>query len=159
PRYNLPPTGRLWSTLPPAPACDQSMALMRKILALVLLCTIVSVISAQESPKPKKVLTNADIVLMTQDHFDDDTLIQVIKVSQTDSDISGDALVKLKDEGVSTAVIRAMLQAAENNKHPNASVAPVQDAPATAPPPNTPAPPAEPATAPAPSTPAEAATP
>ena len=70
----------------------------------------------------KKVLTNADIVLMTQDHFDDDTLIQVIKVSQTDFDISGDALVKLKDEGVSTAVIRAMLQAAENNKHASASI-------------------------------------
>ncbi|HVH69846.1 MAG TPA: hypothetical protein VNB49_01890, partial [Candidatus Dormibacteraeota bacterium] len=72
--------------------------------------------SAQETPKEKKLLKNADILLMVQNHFDEDTLLKVIEVSDTDFDISGDALIALKNQGVSSAVLRAMLQATQRNR-------------------------------------------
>lgn len=64
--------------------------------------------TAQEDKKEKKVLKNADILLMTQNHFDDETLIKVIEVSDTDFDVSGDALIALKNQGVGSDVLRAM---------------------------------------------------
>lgn len=72
--------------------------------------------SAQETPKEKKLLKNADILLMVQNHFDDDMLVKVIEVSDTDFDISGDALIGLKNQGVSSGVLRAMLQATQKKR-------------------------------------------
>jgi hypothetical protein len=91
---------------------------MKKRLALILACvlSLLSAVAAQEEKKDKKVLKNADIVLMTQNHFDDETLTRIIEVSETDFDISGDALIALKNQSVSSAVMRAMLQAAEDKR-------------------------------------------
>lgn len=103
---------------------------MRKHLLLGLTCAVFlfSALAAQEN-KPKKVLTNADIVMMTQNHFDDETLIKIIQVSETDFDISGDALIALKNQGVSSAVLRAMLQATQDKRRgaTETSVAPKSD--------------------------------
>jgi hypothetical protein len=90
---------------------------MRKFLSLAFACVLLLLPAQGENPKQeKKVLKNADIALMTQNHFDDETLIKIIQVSDTDFDISGDALISLKNQGVSSAVMRAMLQAARNKK-------------------------------------------
>lgn len=103
---------------------------MRKHLLLGLTCAVFlfSALAAQEN-KPKKVLTNADIVMMTQNHFDDETLIKIIQVSETDFDISGDALIALKNQGVSSTVLRAMLQATQDKRRgaTETSVAPKSD--------------------------------
>ena len=61
-------------------------------------------------------MKNADVLLMVQNHFDDDTLVKIIEVSDSDFDISGNALVELKRQGVSSQVLRAML-AAVQKKH------------------------------------------
>ena len=88
----------------------------KKPLVLAFALLLISLSPAQEPKKAKKPLKNADIVLMTQNHFDDETLSKLIEVSDTDFDISGDALVELKNQGVSAPVIRAMLEAAARKK-------------------------------------------
>lgn len=81
----------------------------RLVLCLALVVFLLGALNAQEEKKEKKVLKNADIVLMTQSHFDDDMLIKVIEVSDTDFDVSSDALVDLIKQGVTSNVLRAML--------------------------------------------------
>lgn len=81
----------------------------RLVLCLALVLLLLGALNAQEEKKEKKVLKNADIVLMTQSHFDDDMLIKVIEVSDTDFDVSSDALVDLMKQGVTANVLRAML--------------------------------------------------
>ena len=81
----------------------------RLVLCLALALLLLGALNAQEEKKEKKVLKNADIVLMTQSHFDDDMLIKVIEVSDTDFDVSSDALVDLMKQGVTSNVLRAML--------------------------------------------------
>lgn len=70
---------------------------MIKKLSFILVCGLffAAAVSAQEAQKEKKTLKNADIVMMVQNHFDDDTLLKIIEVSDTDFDISGDALIAL----------------------------------------------------------------
>jgi len=81
----------------------------RLVLCLALVLLLLGALNAQEEKKEKKVLKNADIVLMTQSHFDDDMLIKVIELSDTDFDVSSDALVDLMKQGVTSNVLRAML--------------------------------------------------
>ena len=90
----------------------------RLVLCLALILLLHGALQAQEEKKAKKVLKNADVVLMTQNHFDDDTLIKVIDVSETDFDVSSDALVDLMKQGVSANVCRAMLASARKKKTP-----------------------------------------
>ena len=91
---------------------------MRRRLLLLSTCVLllVSPLLSQDQKKESKVLKNSDIVLMTQNHFDDETLVKAIEASETDFDISSDALIELKNQGVSPPVLRAMLEATEK-KH------------------------------------------
>jgi hypothetical protein len=84
------------------------------ILGVVFLCAIS--LRAQEQKGDHKVLKNSDILLMSQDHFDDDTLIRIINISKTDFDMSEEAVLALKNQGVSAAVLRAMLVAEQRKK-------------------------------------------
>lgn len=101
---------------------------MPKRTALFLICVLVvcSAVHAQDETKDKKVLKNADILLMTQNHFDDETLIKVIEVSETDFDVSGGALIDLKNQGASAPVLRAMLESVHQKRAANSSPAPEQ---------------------------------
>jgi hypothetical protein len=98
---------------------------MQKKRFLVLTCGLFLLAAAagQEAPKEKKVLKNADVVLMAENHFDDETLLRIIDVADTDFDISGDELIRMKNAGVSSAVLRAMLQATQRKKHAAEGVA------------------------------------
>ena len=134
-----------------------------------------SAVAAQDSKPPKKVLKNADIIVMVQNHFDDATLIKLIAISDCDFDLSTDALLELHKAGVSGVVLRAMMQASlrepsestspstaaarvsdstppDPASAPSASVAPATPAP-TAAPPTPAAPPQASSTAPLPSMP------
>jgi len=71
---------------------------------------------SQDEKAPKKILKNADVLLMIQNHFDDEMLTKVIEVSDTDFDLSPDALISLKNQGASSAVLRAMLSATQRKK-------------------------------------------
>ena len=85
-------------------------------ICLALLLLLLGALHAQEDKKTKKILKNADIVLMTQNHFDDDTLVKVIEISETDFDVSSDALVELMRQGVSQNVCRSMLAATRKKR-------------------------------------------
>jgi len=89
----------------------------RPVLCLALLLVLIGGLRAQDEKKVKKVLKNADVVLMTQNHFDDDTLIKVIDVSESDFDVSTDALVELMKQGVTSNVCRAMLAATRKKRN------------------------------------------
>src|SRR5690348_5121834 len=90
----------------------------RLVLCLAIILLLLGALHAQEEKKTKKILKNADVVVMTQNHFDDDTLVKVIEVSETDFDVSSDALVDLMKQGVSSNVCRAMLAAARKKRTP-----------------------------------------
>jgi hypothetical protein len=84
----------------------------------ILICALFLAVAAhaQEPPKEKKILKNDDVVMMVQNHFDDDTLQKIIEVSDTDFDISTEALIALKNQGISSVVLRAMLDATQRKK-------------------------------------------
>jgi hypothetical protein len=105
----------------------------RPVLCLALLLLLIGGLRAQDEKKAKKVLKNADVVLMTQNHFDDDTLIKIIDVSETDFDVSTDALVDLMKQGVSSNVCRAMLAASHKKRNALQASSP-EPAPAPSPP-------------------------
>ncbi len=71
---------------------------------------------------------------MTQSHFDDDMLIKVIEVSDTDFDVSSDALVDLMKQGVTANVLRAMLVSVRKKR----TAAPAPNAESSSAPSNTP---------------------
>ncbi len=86
------------------------LALISLLIFLVTRLLAPETLSAQDQ-KENKVLQNADIVQMVQNHFDDETLLTVIDVNETKFDVSPSSLIELKKAGVSDRVIRAMLQA------------------------------------------------
>jgi len=93
-------------------------AIMTRRWSLLLVCNLLLIagVSAQDARKEKKVLKNAEIVLLVKSHFDDETLVKLIEVSDSDFDISGDALITLENQGVSATVIRAMVEAAQRSR-------------------------------------------
>jgi hypothetical protein len=116
------------------------------LASVILLCVAVS---AQQAPQK---LVNDDIIKMTREGFSEGVIVAVIEQSVPAFDVSVSALTALKDAGVSSKVMEAMLKA-EAGKHsssesPRATAPPVwSQPPAVAPPPSASAPaPAPPAT-------------
>src|SRR3954452_22138461 len=97
--------------------CGSPKATMSKHLILCLVSLLLlAPLQAQQPKQDKKILKNADVVMMVQNHFDDETLIKVIDISTTDFDVSEDALVDLMKQGVSSPVLKAMLASAHKQK-------------------------------------------
>jgi hypothetical protein len=74
-------------------------------LTLVLLCLVAS---AQQTPRK---LTNDDIIKMTRDGFTEGVIVALIDGSYTAFDVSISGLTALKEAGVSSKVMEAMLKA------------------------------------------------
>ena len=83
---------------------------MRRIFVLPVLAVILSVMVTAQQPKPK-TYTNADVIKMAKAGLDDSTIVLAIQQHPAQYDTSADALVDLKTQGVSQAVINAMLTA------------------------------------------------
>src|SRR3989442_13159464 len=62
------------------------------------------------SPVPQEVVTNADIVKLVSARLSDAVIIAKIKASKCTFDITTDALISMKEAGVSDAVIQAMTE-------------------------------------------------
>lgn len=84
-----------------------SNALRLSLLAAVLLCAPATA-SAQEA----KSLTNADVVAMLKAGLPEATVILAIQKGPTNFDTSPQALIQLKNQGVSPKVMDAMIQPA-----------------------------------------------
>jgi hypothetical protein len=65
--------------------------------------------AGQTANVAKRALTNGDVVRMVQAKFDDATIVKAIEAQGNSFDVSVDALLKLKEAGVSQSVIQAML--------------------------------------------------
>lgn len=99
---------------------------MRFLLALAMCLTVIVAagdfaVSAQEATH---TLTNQDIERMKRVNFDDTTIIKTIQSFDSSFDLSVDALVKLKELGVSQTVIQAMLAAKSGKKSSNSQASP-----------------------------------
>ena len=87
--------------------------------ALFALAVCFPVVTAAQTQKP---LTNSDIVTMSSQNFDPALIVKAIQSSATNFDTSPQALIELKNAGVSQSVMEAMLSAQAGR--PSAAVEP-----------------------------------
>jgi len=127
------------------------MPSFRKAVSLVFLAAIFAVAALAQQHKS---LTNKDVSDMAKQGLADDVIIKVIQASDTNFDVSPDALAQLQSGGVSQAVVEAMTKAqAAKSAAPNLPAAPsnasalMDGAAATPPPASAAAPVAQPADA------------
>jgi hypothetical protein len=93
-------------------------------------------VQGQQGEAPDEVLTNSDVVKMAKAKLGDGIIIGTIKTTACNFDTSVNAMVKLKEAGVSDRVIQTMrdAKAAVNEPAPATSPEPQQgEAPAAAP--------------------------
>lgn len=83
------------------------------VVAAIGLLMIGSYALAQDKAKP---LTNDDVIGMVKAELPEDTIIAAIGSQSTDFDISAQALLKLKKEGVSSRIMDAMMAAASKGR-------------------------------------------
>jgi hypothetical protein len=100
---------------------------MRFPIALLICLTMLCAVGAQQNsaPLPSHALANQDVVRMTKASFGDATIVKMIETHGYSFDLTVDALLRLKELGVSQAVIQAMLSTDAERK-------PAATAPATA---------------------------
>jgi hypothetical protein len=72
-------------------------------------------------------MTNRDVIRLAQAKVSDEIIIEKIKQSQTNFDLSTDAIVQLKTAGVSEAVLKAMMNASANSTAPAAQQSTAQN--------------------------------
>jgi hypothetical protein len=98
--------------------------LLRRFLSLALLLTLVVTAAGQEA---KHALTNDDITKLVKGGFTDDVVVALIEANDTAFDISIGGMTALKDAGVSSKVMEAMLKAeAKKRQGPGPASAPIQ---------------------------------
>src|SRR5436190_17736280 len=102
----------------------------KQLCVAVLICAVLftGFALAQNNTKP---LTNDDVIAMVKGGLPETTVISAISAQDSNFDISATALIKLKQQGVNSKIMDAMLAAA-NKKH-SAVPAPPAAAPAAAP--------------------------
>ncbi len=93
----------------------------------VLVVAAVGLVCAQT----KKPLTNENVLRMVKAGFEQSMIVKAIEANDTDFDVSVEALMDLKNAGVSQPIIEAMLAAEAKKKAPDPTVKP-----ANAPPPD-----------------------
>ena len=102
----------------------------KQLCVAALICAVLSAgfALAQTNAKP---LTNDDVIAMVKGGLPETTVINAINAQDSNFDVSATALIKLKQQGVNSKIMDAMLAAA-NKKH-SAAPAPAPAAPAAAP--------------------------
>ncbi len=85
---------------------------VKRILFILILVTIVSAIFGSTTfPQEKEVITNTVIVKMVKANLGETVIINKIRTSKTEFDLSTESLIKLKNAGVSDNTINAMIEA------------------------------------------------
>ena len=94
----------------------------------VLICAglLTGLALAQTNTKP---LTNDDVIAMVKGGLPETTVINAINAQESNFDVSATALIKLKQQGVNSKIMDAMLAAA-NKKHSAAAAPASTPAPA-----------------------------
>jgi hypothetical protein len=86
------------------------------LVALVALSGILAFAQPQKNP-----LTNADVVQMVQNGFQESVVLDAIQANDCQFDVGAQALIQLKNAGVSQTIISAMLNA-ETRRHQQQNV-------------------------------------
>jgi hypothetical protein len=93
-------------------------------LAILLTQSSVPLRAQQVVTIPPRPLSNQDIVRMVKAKFDDATIVKAIETRRSSFDLSVDGMLRLKDAGVSQAVIQAMLATGAERKAAQIAPAP-----------------------------------
>jgi len=101
----------------------------RRILLLPLLLTLSVGSIAQQA---KHALTNDDVIKLVKDGFTEDVVVAMIEANDTAFDVSLAGITGLKDAGVSSKVMEAVLKAEAKKREPTAAT-PAPTAPEPAP--------------------------
>src|SRR5262245_27568695 len=78
-------------------------------LAILCCAALGAPVSAQDGSSPAEVLTNDKIVTMTKAGLPSNVIVNKIRMSKTDFDLSTEELVRLKQEQVPDEIINVML--------------------------------------------------
>src|ERR1700733_8161212 len=81
---------------------------MKSAISLALLFTLSTFLTTSAATQ-KKPLTNDDVVKMVKAGLDQNVITQTIAASPQEFDLSSDALIHLKEEGVPDSVVQAMV--------------------------------------------------
>jgi hypothetical protein len=95
--------------------------LSRRLLSFVLLVALVLVAAGQEA---KHALTNDDIAKLVKGGFSDEVVVALIEANDTAFDVSIGGMTALKDAGVSSKVMEAMLKAEAKKRQGSTAPAP-----------------------------------
>lgn len=94
---------------------------LRIAFASLLLLVLVAAVTLGQA---RKSLSNDDVVQMVKSGFDEATIIKAIQANEPNFDTSVDALIALKNAGVSNPIIDAVLEAEHTKKTPAPAAAP-----------------------------------
>jgi len=94
---------------------------LRIAFASLLLLVLVAAVTLGQA---RKSLSNDDVVQMVKSGFDEATIIKAIQANEPNFDTSVDALIALKNAGVSNPIIDAVLEAEHTKKAPAPAAAP-----------------------------------
>lgn len=85
---------------------------MGRVIASIIVAALVAqpAVSADEKADEKEVLTNEDILVMTEAGLTERVIVAKIVASETDFDTSREALVALSSAGVGASVLEAMVK-------------------------------------------------
>lgn len=88
-------------------------SIMRELFGrvIVLSCAVLSSLVLGQTPSSEKPLTNADVVALAKAGLGDGIVVQKIQQAPTEAlDVSTDVLIRAQKQGLSKAVIEAMLK-------------------------------------------------
>jgi hypothetical protein len=79
--------------------------------AAVLLALLAAASGTLEAQQPRRSLTNSDVLSMVKSGMGEETIVLAIKQGPAGFDLSPEALIELKKEGVPDRVLNTMLEA------------------------------------------------
>lgn len=91
---------------------------MGQRVVLAIFCLVFLAVLSPVAQTQSKPLTNGDVVQMTKAGFDEVTILKAIETAQPGFDTSVEALLALKESGVSQPVITAILTASQPKAAP-----------------------------------------
>jgi hypothetical protein len=88
----------------------------KTIYIYFLIASFVLVCGSVRAQQQKKNLTNADVIAMVKANLPENTIILAIQQGPTDFDTSAQTLIALKNQGISTRILDAMIQAGTSSE-------------------------------------------
>lgn len=92
------------------------MPVKKKILCGLFLTVLALGGLAVSGQQSRKVLTNDDVIKMVKEELSEAVIISVVQQSPANYDVSPDALIRMKKQGVGNKILEAMVQAGSSDR-------------------------------------------